>query len=505
MGATAEAVAPHGATRRQEVVWRPHQGPQALFLSCPIKDVLYGGARGGGKSAALLMDFAAHAQRHGKHAHGILFRRTYPEFEELERQAEEFYAPLGWSWKGSPHRTWYAPNGATLVLRYLERDADADGYQGHSYTWHGFDEAGNWSSSSGIDRLAATLRSANGVPCVRRLTANPGGPGHAWLKRRYVDVAEPYQAFTSEIGWRSVFIPATIEDNPRLGSDYEQTIKAATFGNEALWQAWRYGSWDVVAGAAFPEWNPLVHVMKAHEIPAHWEIVAGLDWGYRKGAAILMACGPEGQLEVVDAIAVERKTGDEAGRMLAARWGAFRLPVWIAASPDMETSTGTGVTIAEEFRRGWQAVAGASCPLVAGTQQTGSRRTKKLLVHQVLRWTDERDAAGKLQPWALPLLRVHAGCRELIETLPSLPVSPDKPEDDIDTTADDHAYDALGFVLAMRPPKPEALPTMPGPDQHPGFNRDTGHRNPRSTIPDPWQHPERARVNRPLVTHRGSW
>lgn len=466
--------------------------------------MLYGGARGGGKSAGLLMDFAAHAQRHGKHAHGIIFRRSYPEFEELEKQAEEFYAPLGWHFR-ERDRKWVAPNGADLVLRYLERDKDANNYQGHSYTWQGFDEAGNWPSSVPIDLLAATMRSGHGVPCVRRLTANPGGPGHAWLKRRYVDGGHPFHTFTSELGWRSVFIPATIEDNPRLGVEYEQTIKAATFGNEALWQAWRWGSWDVIAGAAFAEWNPMVHVMLPHEIPDHWEIVAGLDWGYRKGAALLLACGPEGQLEVLDALPIERMTGEEAGKFLALRWRRFRLPVWLAASPDMETDTGAGSTIAEEFRRGWEQETKVNCPLVAGDQKPGSRRTKKMLTHQALKWTDERDEKGRIQPWAMPRLRVHASATYLIDTLPALPVDPDKPEDDIDTTADDHGYDALGFVLAMRPPKAQAEKAHRNdPDYHPGFDPET-HAVRRPKTDDTWSSGTARPPLRPHVSHRAGW
>lgn len=496
MGAVAETV----------VAWRPHPGPQSLLLACPLKDVLYGGARGGGKSAALLMDFAAHAQRHGKHAHGIMFRRSYPEFEELEKQAKDFYAPLGWHFR-ERDRKWVAPNGADLVLRYLEKDKDADAYQGHSYTWQGFDEAGNWARSQPIDLLAATLRSAHGIPCVRRLTANPGGAGHAWLKRRYVDGHQPYKPFTSEVGFRSVFIPATIEDNPRLGEDYEKTIKAATFGNEALWQAWRWGSWDVIAGAAFAEWNPMVHVIVPHVIPSHWEIVAGLDWGYRKGAALLMACGPDGQREVVDALSIERMTGDAAGAFLANRWEGFDLPVWIAASPDMGNPTGAGATVREEFARGWKRITKHDCPMVVGDQRPGSRRTKKMLVHQALAWEDDRDEKGRIQPWALPALRVFASAKELIDTLPSLPVASDKPEDDIDTDADDHCYDALGFVLAMRPPKArEPKRRSIDPDRHPGFDPDS-HKRIDQGGDDPWSGNRGAAqpAPRPRVSHRGGW
>ncbi len=456
--ATLEVAAPAYA-----VAWRPHDGPQTALLACPLKDVLYGGARGGGKSAGLLMDFAAHAQKYGRHARGILFRRTYPELEELERQADGFFAPLGWIWKAQP-RTWEAPNGATLRLRYLDKDTDAAGYQGHEYTWQGFDECGNWPSAKGMDTLAATLRSPHGVPCVRRLTANPGGPGHLWLKKRYVDPAQPFTPFTNEVGFRSVYIPATLDDNPDLPADYETTIKAATFGNDALWQAWRFGSWDVIAGAAFAEWNREVHTMKPRAVPGHWPRVVGLDWGYRKGAAHLVACGPEDELEVLAEAVLERMNADDAGAYCASVFAPLGPVQMIVASPDMWTETGAGVSLAQNFAQGWQSVTEKPCPITEGDQSPGQRRIKKMLMHEALAWENVRDADGRVERWAMPRLRIHTTCTYLITSLPSLPVDPDKPEDDIDTTADDHGYDDIGFVLAAKPskrkPLPEALPSV---------------------------------------------
>lgn len=433
------------------VPWRPHAGPQRLLLACPVQDVLYGGKRGGGKSAGLLMDFAAHAQRDRGGAVGVVFRRSYPELEELEAQSRGFYGPLGWSWK-QKDRTWVVPGGGRLKLRFLETDADAELYQGHEYTWQGFDEAGSWGSSKGIDRLAATLRSSKGVRCVRRLTANPGGPGHVWLRKRYILPSAPLTPFVSETGLRAVFIPSGMEDNPSLGPEYERLVRSATFGNEALWQAWRYGNWDIIAGAAFAEWSAEVHVMADHGAPAWWERVAGLDWGFRKGAAVYTAVAPDGRLEVADDCVLERVDAETAGGLLARRWKPFGWPTWIVSSPDMWIGTGAGKTLRESFAAGWEKVTGAPCPMMQGDQRPGQRRVKKILTHEALRWEDVRGPDGLVQPWAMPRVRFHARCRYLIETIPALPVDKDHPEDDIDTTADDHGYDALGFVLAIRPP-----------------------------------------------------
>jgi hypothetical protein len=425
-----------------EVAWAPHPGPQTLLVTCPVGDVLYGGARGGGKSAGLLMDFCGHAARYGAAARGILIRRSYPEFDELIRQAQQFLAPLGWTWTaaGSEPRTWTAPNGATLRLRYLESDTDAANYQGHSYTWVGIDEAGNFPSAKPIDLLRATLNRVRDIPGHLRLTGNPGGVGHSWLKARYITPARPGQVFVSELGTEAVFIPSSIEDNPSLGLEYEATIKAATFGNDALWKAWRYGDWDAIAGAAFSEWDATKHVIpaRAHKLPQD-ETFIGLDWGYAKGGAVLCH-GTPNRMEVADSVALVRMTAREAGGYLAQRWRA-EVPAWLAYSPDMDVETGVGVTLAREFAAGWKAVAGEEPPMLAGVQKPGSRRAKKVLVHQAL----------QVPPSGVPYLRLWDTATYLRETLPTLPIAKHDPND-IDTEADDHGYDALGFVLAVRQP-----------------------------------------------------
>jgi hypothetical protein len=151
-------------------------GPQIDLISCPIEDVFYGGARGGMKSYGIILDFVAHADQYGRAARGIIFRRSYDELVEIERICHEVLGGV-WRWKASG-RTWTSPKGATLKLRYLDRDEDAARYQGHQHTRVYVDEAGAFANPRPIDLLFGTLRSPEGVPVGRRLTGNPGGPGH---------------------------------------------------------------------------------------------------------------------------------------------------------------------------------------------------------------------------------------------------------------------------------------------------------------------------------------
>src|SRR5690606_14231658 len=214
-------------------VWVPNAGPQTLLVTCPLWDVLYGGARGGGKTDGLLGDFIGFSRfidqvnrglatwagttlRREAHARGLFVRRTYDELDEAVARSHEMLEPLGARWRPSKY-TWALPWGGFLKMRYLARDADASRYQGHSYNWLGVDEAGNFASPDPIKKLTATLRDRNGVPARKRMSANPGGPGHGWLKADYVDPAAPFVPHVDpDTGLPRVYIPSRLQDNPAL-------------------------------------------------------------------------------------------------------------------------------------------------------------------------------------------------------------------------------------------------------------------------------------------------
>lgn len=243
-------------------VWVPNPGPQTLLVTCPLWDVLYGGARGGGKTDGLLGDFIGfsiftdqvrngHATwpgvtlRRGAHARGLFVRRTYDELDEAVARSMELLEPLGATWKPSKY-TWTLPWGGFLKMRYLQRDADASRYQGHSYNWLGVDEAGNFASPDPIKKLTATLRDRNGVPPRKRMSANPGGPGHGWLKADYVDPAAPMVPHVDpDTGLPRVYIPSRLQDNPAL-TENDPLYVTRLRGSGPAWlvQAWLNGDWN---------------------------------------------------------------------------------------------------------------------------------------------------------------------------------------------------------------------------------------------------------------------
>lgn len=154
------------------LAWAAQTGPQRDFVTCPMFEVVYGGARGGGKTDASLGDFALHAEAHGRFAKGLFVRRTRVALEPTIARAKEIYLPLGARWREQKSCFEWA-SGARLYFRYLDRDADADAYQGHDYTRVYVEELCQFADPRPIEKLKATLRSAHGVPTGFRATCNP--------------------------------------------------------------------------------------------------------------------------------------------------------------------------------------------------------------------------------------------------------------------------------------------------------------------------------------------
>jgi len=244
-------------------LWKPQPGPQTALVRCPVFDVLYGGARGGGKTDGLLGAWIAHANRWPGAARGILFRRTYDELDEVITRSQEIYS-AGATWRPSKLR-WDFPNGTTLKLRYLRRDEDASHYQGHSYTFAAIDEAGNFASPDPIDKISATLRSPRGARVALRMSANPGGPGHAWIKARYMDGRDPMVPFVDETtGSERVFIPSSLANNLiLLENDPGYAKRLRSSGPPWLVAAWLNGDWNanpeggILKSAWFRRWNQI--------------------------------------------------------------------------------------------------------------------------------------------------------------------------------------------------------------------------------------------------------
>lgn len=273
-------------------MWDSQPGNQSsAFCADWCDELFYGGERGGGKSDFQLGYQEDGALRYKDHWRGIMFRKTYTELEELQGRALEIFPETGAIYKAQssadyPYSNcWYWPNGATVKMRYIEHERDYGRYHGHQYTGLSMDEVTEYPTPNGLLKMLSTLRSAHGVPCTARLTGNPGGVGHGWVKQRYIDVAPPYTPFTDqETGFTRMFIPSKMDDNVILLKQdpmYRNRILAATHGNDVLRKAWLKGDWNIVAGAYFNNWSQ-GHILEPFTIPDHWTRFMSGDWGSAK-------------------------------------------------------------------------------------------------------------------------------------------------------------------------------------------------------------------------------
>ncbi|TAK84318.1 MAG: hypothetical protein EPO20_14610 [Betaproteobacteria bacterium] len=266
------------------VAWRPRSVPQAAYVTCPIFEVFFGGARGSLKTGGTLGDWLNHSNAWGEDAVGLMVRRTREQLRETFESAKRLYIPLGFHPAG---HVITSPQGARLRFAYLENDADAENYQGDSNTRVYVEELGNFANPAPVFKLMATLRSTKGVPVGFRGTGNPGGPGHGWVKKRYIDPArqgfqiieEPFtNPWTGEtVIKQRIFIPGRITDHNLLGPEYIANLQMS--GPPELVRAWLEGDWDVVAGAYFPEFSRGRHVLEPIEFPADWRRFTATDWG----------------------------------------------------------------------------------------------------------------------------------------------------------------------------------------------------------------------------------
>jgi hypothetical protein len=236
-----------------------------------------------------LGDFLEHADAYGEHAIGLMVRRERTQLIETIERSRQIYGPLGWTFH-EQDKMWRAPDGARLRFAYLERDADADAYQGHSYTRVYVEEIGTFPSDKPVLKLMATLRSGAGVPVGFRATGNPGGPGHQWVKARYIDAAptgwvvhehEFINPFDGAAVKRDrVYIPSRLNENRYLGREYVANLMMS--GHDNIVRAWLDGDWSIIDGAFFDCWDPKRHIVRPFEIPEDWGRFRSGDWGSAK-------------------------------------------------------------------------------------------------------------------------------------------------------------------------------------------------------------------------------
>lgn len=277
-----------GESKAPLALWCPQPGPQANAITadwCPL--LFYGGGKFSGKSDFLLGDYLQDLTTYREHWQGIVFRRALTEFTELKLRANELFPKIGGRWQDQKSQ-WIFPDFGTkdqvptLRFRYLENLRDIRLYEGHSYPWVGIDELGDWEDQNAFFRLLTCNRYGRyPIPNKRtRATGNPGGRGHLWIKKFFVDPAPlgSKLLYDEQLKMNYMFILGTYNDN-RIGidndPDYPNRMNRA--GSPALVKALKEGDFSVVAGQFF-EFN-LNHIIEPFPIPKHWTRYMSMDWG----------------------------------------------------------------------------------------------------------------------------------------------------------------------------------------------------------------------------------
>lgn len=413
--------------------------PQERFHSAAEFDVLYGGAAGPGKTKALLMGGIGDSMAYP----GIriaAFRETYDELAESllkELEGISFAESLGAAWNGTKRELRF-PNRSVMRFRYAQTEKDATRRQGGEYQRLIIDER-SLMAPSVVGLLEERLRSGRAdLPVLGvRSSANPGGPGHGAMKLRYIDATDHGTKIVHDEQGRTVrFIPARHGDNPYLGDDYMATLLAIK--DPARRKAMLDGDWDTFVGQFFELWRHDRHVVEPFPIPTEWQRYAGVDYGYAAPWCTLWgAVDGDGRVWAHREV-YETQVGQtaQAQRILAYERSAGETIRSRAADPSMWAKVGEANSNAKVY-----ADEGCAITKANNNRLSGWARVNHYLAEAPA--CDLHRAAG----WeTCPLLHVFSTCTNLTRTLPNLGRDKARPED-VDTHGEDHAADALRYML----------------------------------------------------------
>ena len=337
------------------------------------------------------------------------------------------------------------------------------------------EEAGTFPDAGPVNKLKATLRSGAGVPCGMRLTGNPGGPGHQWVKSRYIDPApdgmkiltEPFvNPWTHETVTRDrVFIPSKLTDNKYLGAEYVANLQM--LGSEALVKAWLEGDWSIVDGAFFDGWSMDRHVLRPFAIPEGWTKFRSMDWGFARPFSVgwwaVAADNYDTSEKIIPrgALVRYREWYGSDGRPNV----GLRMPAAEVAMGILERETGDkiayGVIDPAAFAQdGGPSIADQMMAVKIGTRRLAWERADNKRVAgrgAIGGWNEMRSRLTGIEE--KPMLYVFSTCVDFIRTVPAMQHDRDRPED-IDTDGEDHVADEARYACLSRPwtPPPAARP-----------------------------------------------
>lgn len=441
---------------------------QMLFHQSDADEVLYGGAAGGGKSKAVVMEALLRCLQYPGTA-AYLFRRTYRELEETLIGEARLSIPAALGTYLDGKHEYRLRNGSVMRFRPCQYDADRFSYQGVEIQHLFIDELTHFPREV-YEYLKTRLRARASLGCrpVVRCTANPGGLGHAWVKAYFIDahpdggrhVQRVHSQLLDTTRSRIVeYIPARATDNPYLTRDYLFELEQKP---RALRDALLYGRWDTFEGQVFTEWRDdpahyadrqYTHVISPFDIPEGWPRYRSFDFGFAKPFSVgWWAVAPDARVYRYREwyggsgnVGIQLSPGEIAAQIRQSEEAHEKgLTVTGIADPSIwDGSRGESVSRQME-REGVYFQPGEN-----------ARLPGKMQLHYRLRF----DQSGR------PGMYVFDTCRDFIRTLPTLCYDAKRIED-VDTASEDHIYDETRYFLMARPlgrPQPDKKATAYDP------------------------------------------
>jgi len=408
---------------------------QEAFMNASEDEVLFGGAAGGGKSYGQIVDALVFALRYPR-SKQLILRRTFSELEKsLIRTALSLYPRTVFTFNSSAHVGRFS-NGSVVDFGYCATENDVYQYQSAEYDVIRFDELTHFTEAQYV-YLISRVRGTNGYPKQIKSSTNPGGIGHSWVKRRFVDAAAAGVPFEGEGGMRRVYLPSRVDDNlflMKADPAYRERLRNLP---ERERRALLLGDWNIFEGQYFTEFRTDVHVCAPFPLPRSYRRYRTVDYGLDRLICLWVAVAPSGEVYVYRELGASDMPISRAAAAILAHTPSGEEIYATLAPPDLfarsqESGRSKALLFAEH---------GVSFTKTSNDRETGWLCVKELLC--------EHEGAP-------PRLHVFSTCLELIRTLPALTVDPLKPNDCRTEPHDiTHAPDALrGFAIFYARPAP---------------------------------------------------
>lgn len=451
---------------------------QRLFLSSEVDEILFGGSRGGGKTASLIVDSVLrgrtwHYEGEGLSRRVVIDKRSidYPEYQalilrknykDLETNfipaAKRVYRPLGAKYS-EKRQSFSFPSGALVFMGHCETERDLDKYIGGNFHYLGIEEV-NQFEEGWVQALKGSIRTVNPeLKPLKRYTTNPGGIGHTWLKKRFIEkcrpvfvekryskkydlyhrVMMPGKPYYDESGNSVLFIPSGVFDNPYILDNDPNYVRVLKELDPVKRKMWLDGDWDVMGGLFFSEWNSLVHVIPAQSFTldkSKQKIYRCIDYGSENPfACLFVAVDPDGYAVVFDEVYESGTVPSQQAELIMRKtveWGLSEDDIYLTVlDPAMK------VRNSEYY--------GTMRSVLDIYMEAGLRNLHLGDNNRVPGWVMFKEYLH-IPDIGVPFLRFTSRCYHSLETVPNLVMSR-KNVDDIDTRQEDHIADALRYLL----------------------------------------------------------